>query len=346
MNIIAIGANHKTSPIGLRERISFSKKRLKDAFIFLKDRAKISGAVILSTCNRVEVYASCVETAIGLDNLEDFLYIYHEIDKTRLRPYLYRYSGEEAVKHLFYVASGLDSQVLGETEVLGQVKYFYNEASANSFTDCVIDEIFTKAIETGRIVRLKTKISRGNVSIASVAMNLIKREVKELCNKRVLVIGLGEVSERVVKFLSKEGVHAILVSNRTYQKAKKIAKSIGGSAVRFDYLKENLIQADVVISATSSPHTIIKKDDLIDIVKPILVIDLALPRDVDRTAKEIKGVRLFDLDDLQAVVEENIERRRIEAEKAAAIINKEVEKLWPQIEQKHTGLEVEEALLP
>lgn len=331
MNLITVGTNHNYSPIKFRERISFSKKALKDALGFLIDETGVDGAVIVSTCNRVEVYASCNCPERGIDKISDFLSTYHEIDKRVLAPYLYRHAGIEAFRHLAEVASGLDSQVLGETEILEQIRFFYKESMRMGFSDSFLEQLFNQALTIGRIVRLRTRISRGNASIGNLAITLVKSRVKDLKKKKALIIGMGEVSKGILQRLLKEGVDSILISNKTYDKALLFANSIGAVAVRFDRLKEELRQADIVISATSSPHTILKKEDLIDISKPILIIDLALPRDIDPRVKEISGVWLFDLDSLKSVTQENVAKRRIEAERARAIINEEVNKLWKDI---------------
>ncbi|MBI5143572.1 MAG: glutamyl-tRNA reductase, partial [Candidatus Omnitrophica bacterium] len=272
----------------------------------------------------------------GLKKTETFLSTYHEIDKDILAPYLYRYVGEDALSHLFKVASGLDSQVLGETQVLGQVRQFYEEAKRYGYTDDLLDGAFNAAIEVGKLVRVKTKISEGRVSIGNVATALIKKEIKELRYKKVLIIGLGKISNLVIKYLAEEGLRAIIVSNRTYEKAVKMAESICGRAIRFNKLKKYLKDADIVISATSSPHVILKKEDILEALsfKPkalsqkLLIIDLALPRDIDPNVKNIEGVRLFNLDDLKSVVGKNIEKRNLEAVRAGIIIEQEVKRLW------------------
>ncbi len=348
--LIVTGTNHKYSPIEFRERIAFSKKRIAEALTFLKEYSSIKGAVILSTCNRVEIYADVEEPKTGLVRLEDFLTRYHEIEKDLAAPYLYRYIDKEAARHLFEVACGLDSQVLGETEILGQVRFFYEEAKGLGFTDSFIESIFNKAIKTGRFVRLETKISEGRVSIGNIAIELIRKEAKDLCKKKVLIIGVGKISKIVAKNLLKEGGDAIFVSNRTYDKARSLAESIGAKAVRFDRLKENLKAADIIISATSSPHMILKKEDVLDAIShqlstinyKLLIIDLALPRDVDPRVRDIKGVRLFNLDDLRLIAGENIAKREIEARRVRAIIDREVDKLWKEL----TGSELEPAPLP
>jgi glutamyl-tRNA reductase len=338
--LIMVGTNHNSSPIELRERIAFPKRRLENALSFLMGYTGAEGVVILTTCNRVELYASCQDGRKAIENLEEYLSIYHEIDKKRLAPYLYRYTGGEAIAHIFEVASGLDSQILGENEILGQVRFFYEEAKRFSFTDVLIDEVFRRAIEVGRRVRLETDISAGNVSLAGVAMNLAKRESGGLADKKILVIGAGKISEAVIRNLADEGAKAVLVSNRTYENAFTLAGRLGISSMGFDGLKAALKDADIIISATSSPHTILKKEDLAGLGKKLLIIDLALPRDIDPRAREIEGVRLFDLDDLKPEMEESLKARKAGSDRARIIIEEETKRLCKEF----TGSEREEAL--
>ncbi|OGW82704.1 MAG: glutamyl-tRNA reductase [Omnitrophica bacterium RIFCSPLOWO2_01_FULL_45_10] len=318
----------------------FSKKRLDEAFSFLKDYTGIKSAVILSTCNRVEIYANSAESMAGADKIAKFLSVYHEIDKYRLAPYLYKYVDIEAARHLFRVASGLDSQILGETQVLGQVQWFYEKAKTLGFTDNLIEEVFEKAEEVGKRIRVETDISKGDISIGSAVVSLIKERIGELKAKKILIIGLGKISEIVLKDLLKEDVKAVLVSNRTYEKAKQIAKTIGAAAIRFNELRENLKGADIIISATSSPHIILRVEDIREVIedrpktidhRQLLIIDLAVPRDVDPGAREIKGVKLYCLDDLTSIIDNKLEGRNSEISNAEKIIEEEAHKVWRKI---------------
>lgn len=358
MSLIVVGTNHKYSPITLREKLAFSKKRLRDALNLLREREVFKGAVILSTCNRVEIYAS-VEgpTKEGIREIEGFISRYHEIDRGRLTPYLYIYKGREAMRHLVSVASGLDSLILGETQILGQVKSSFLESESVGFIDEFLKEIFYSAISSAKRIHEETKISEGKISIGSVAIDFIKEKIGVLSGKNILIIGVGKVTELVLKYFSpppkadapqaqeakKERPNVVFISNRTFEKAKELAARIGAKAVKFDALKQFLKKADVVITATASPHFIIRKETLEeDISRRLLIIDLALPRDVEPRAKEIKNVDLFCLEDLDPVIKKNIERKSQEAKKAKGIIDVEVEKIWAEF----TELEQEPALLP
>jgi glutamyl-tRNA reductase len=295
--LILIGTNHKYSPIEIREKLTFSKKRLKDALLRLINYEGIRGAVILSTCNRVELYATALDIEIGIRSLEKFLTDYHrqELDKIF---YFYTYIGKEAIEHLFNVSCGLDSQIIGESQILEQVRFVYCEAKAAGTTDELLDEVFNKAIETGIKVRNETKISEGDISIGSISVDLIKKHFDTLKDKMILIIGVGKISELVIKYLGKEVVKAVFIANRTYEKALELAGSIDAEVVGFDSLKEKLKEVDVVISATSSPHSILKKEYLLDFKKPLFIIDLGLPRNIDPEIKHINDVELFNLDDL------------------------------------------------
>lgn len=349
MTLILVGTNHKYSPIELRERISFSKKRINDALNFLKQNRVLKGAVILSTCNRLEIYASTIYPDQAEEEIISFLSRYQEIGKDRISPYLYIYKGKEAARHLFQVTSGLDSQILGEAQILGQVKSLYEEACRAGFTDKILTRIFNSAISFARKIHRSTKVREGKVSIGSVAIDFIKRKVGTLANKNILIIGVGKVTELVLKYLKKEEPNVIFVSNRTFEKAQELAGQIGARAVRFDQLKDYLPQADVVITATASPHFVLKKETVRQTIdyKPLtinhklLILDLALPRDVEPQVRKIEGVELFCLEDLDAVIKENLERKKREAEKVKKIIDIEVEKLWNDV----TKLEPEPALL-
>jgi glutamyl-tRNA reductase len=343
MNLIVVGTNHKYSPIELREKLSFSKKRLKDALFLLREWQIFKGAVILSTCNRVEIYASTENLEVGRDQIINFLSRYHEIETENILPYLYTYEGKDAVRHLFSVTCGLDSLILGETQISGQVKQAYLGTEDIAFADKFLTEIFNRALTLASMIHKETKISEGKISVGSIAIDFIRKRLGNLSHKSILIIGVGKVTELVLRYLKKEKPDVVFISNRTFEKAKALASQINAVAVRFDRLRESLKKADVVITATASPHFIIKKETLVGLInRELLIVDLALPRDVDPLVKEIKGVELFCLEDLDTVIEENMKIKKREAEKAKKIIDIEVERLWERL----TELEQEPALLP
>jgi len=343
MSIVVIGTNHKFSPIELRERISFSRKRLRQTLSLLKERPVFKGAVILSTCNRVELYASTEDPLAGITELQNFLCRFHEIDRKRILPYLYISEDKEATGHLFSVACGLDSLILGETQVSGQLKSAFKEARNAGFTDKYLDAAFNAAIAYAKRIHRQTAISEGKVSIGSLTIDFIKEKLGSLSGKNILIIGAGKVTELVLKYLKDEKPRVIFISNRTFDKAKELASQIGQSAVRFDKLPQLVKQTDVIISATTSPHFIIRKETLEGTIsQKLLIVDLAMPRDVDPKVREIENVELFNLEDLSFIVQKNLEKKKYEAEKIEKLINQEVDLLW----QKLTVLEPELALLP
>ncbi len=343
MNIVVVGTNHKFSSIGIRERLAFSKKRLKAALFLLKEWKIFKEAVILSTCNRVEIYANTENLKVGRDQIIHFLSRYHEIEAENILPYLYTYEGKEALRHLFAVTCGLDSLILGETQISRQVKYAYLEAKDIGFADEFLRETFIRALSFAKMIHTETKISEGKISVGSVAIDFIKEKTGNLYGKNILIIGVGKVTELVLKYLKKEKPNVIFVSNRTFEKAKALASQINAVAVRFDKLREFLRRADVVITTTASPHFIIKKETLEGVINHgLLIIDLALPRDVDPLVKDIRGVELFCLEDLDTMIKRNFEKKKEVAKKIEEVVKIEAERLW----EKLTELEPEPALLP
>ena len=342
MNLIAVGTNHKYSPVGIREKLSFSQKGLKKALVSLAGFAGIKAIVILSTCNRVELYASTPDTDTGIETLKAFLSAHHQ-GSLRIEPYLYTYIGKEAIRHLFQVSAGLDSQIIGETQILEQVRFAFGEARAVEATDRLLYTIFAHAMRVSLRVRQESGIAKGKVSIASIIAGLIKTRYGCIKNKRILIIGVGKISELITRYIKDEGAKTVFIANRTYAKAWQLARRMGAEVVRFDRLKEKLLDTDIVISATASPHFILKKEDLRDIKNPLLIIDLAVPRDVDPQVKYIEGISLFGLDDLDFIIENNLQSRRQSMPQALDIINKEVENLcWSE----RLELEPEAAPLP
>lgn len=345
--LIVVGTNHKFSPIELREKLAFSKKRLKESLSFLKENSSLKGAVIISTCNRVEIYASVDEPAQGRGQIEDFIARYHELEKNIFSPYFYTYIDKEALEHLLCVTSGLDSLILGETQILGQVREAHLEAETCNFLDGFLREVFEIALSFAKRIHRETRISEGKVSVGSVAIDFIKERIGNITDKTILIIGMGKVTKLVLKYLEKDHPSVVFLSNRTFTKAKYFAKQIGAEAVRFTELKYFLPTADVVITATRSPHFIIRKETFID-QRPktkdqrLLILDLAMPRDVDPRVKELENVELFSLEDLGVVIQRNRERKLKEAKKAKSIIKCEAEKIWSEL----TRLEPERVLLP
>ncbi len=326
--LVLVGMNHRTASLEVRERIGFSRKDSEKYLPLLPTYEGIQEAVVLCTCNRMEIYAWVSEAKTGIESIKKFM------TKTcratdNLDSFLYTFVGSRAITHLFRVSSGLDSQVPGENEILGQVKKAYRLALEANTTDGFLKLLFHRSISVGKKVREKTGISYGRISVASIGVQLAKQALRNLRNKTILVLGAGKISELVAANLAKEGVKTVVVSNRTYEKALSLAHTLGGMAIRFDNLEEGLRKADVVISSTSAPHYIFRKSTVKKIMngrnRPLVFIDLALPRDVEPAVGDLEGVRLHNMDGLDLVIKKNMIGRQEEAKKAEGIIKKEVE---------------------
>jgi glutamyl-tRNA reductase len=330
MNILLVGISHKKTPLKVRERFSFTKKRLGETLAELKKMDSVLGAVILSTCNRMEVYIHLANMNSGMEKVKKFLFGCCRIKESDLNRHFYILKSEDAVEHIFKVASGLDSQVLGETQVLGQVKAARVIARDIEVISNSLDAVFERAMQAGKIVRTETKISKGNVSLGSAAIRMIEEKFSDLQDKLVLIIGAGKIGTLVSRYLKEKRIKGIFVSNRTYTKACELAEDCGGEAVNFSHLREKLKKVDVVITSTSSPHLILGREIVMEVMKtrerPLLIMDLALPRDVAPEVREIQGVFLYDLDDLKSIVDENYNKRIEEARIADIIIRRELDK--------------------
>lgn len=341
MSFITIGTNHKYSPVDFREKLFFHKGKLAEALLELKRRNSIRGAVILSTCNRTEIYASCDDAYTGINELKDFVSEYKDIEADVVSRNLYSYEGKRAIEHLCEVSSGLDSLVIGELQITYQVKTALRKALETGSLDREITDIFGFALAVAGKVHAETGLSKGKMSVGSVAVDLIKEKVGDLTGKNILVIGVGKITSLVLKYLGDSGSSVVFVANRTYERAKKLAENINAEAIRFDVLKEYLPKADIVITATASSHFIIKEETVDKRFKELFIFDLAMPRDVAPGVSILEGVTLFSLMDLCLIIDRNRDRRISQVEIAAKLINKEVDGSW----ERYTKSEQEAALL-
>lgn len=326
-NLVLVGTSHKKCPVCIREKLSLTSKAQEKALALLFEFNEIKGVLVLSTCNRIEFYASVTDPSKGMQKIKEFIYEYYETNYIDLEPYLYSYANTDAIRHLFNVASGLDSQVLGETQILGQVRDAYNKAKVLEVTDVTINRYFTEAMRVGRAARKKTSISKGSTSVGSVAIDLIKRSRGSLSGKKILIIGVGKVSSLVAKYLQKENADAVFISNRTYEKAVKFAEQINGKAVKFNMLKQYLIDADIIISTTACPCFILDTEDFTKYKKSLLIVDLAVPRDVSPDVGNLDGIQLLCMDDLDEVIEGTLAKKKESAIACKSIIEKEIKKL-------------------
>jgi glutamyl-tRNA reductase len=326
--LLALGVSHKTAPLDLRERLSLTEGRAAGALRELTDVAGIHEAAAISTCNRTELYLVVSDPVEAESTALGVLTRQAEIRPTELLGHLYSLRSGEAVRHLFRVTAGLDSMILGEAEIQGQVKRAYELALVEGGTGPILNRLFRGALAAGGRARDETGISEKNVSIPSVAVELARRTLGDLTEKRVLVIGAGETAELLARALVSRGVATVFVANRHYDRAIGLAQRFDGNAVRFEELPEQLEQADIVVSATNSPHHIVERDDLEQVMevrqgRPLLLVDIAVPRDIEPACREIAGVSLHDIDDVQQIVARNAGGREAEARRAERLIDVE-----------------------
>jgi glutamyl-tRNA reductase len=329
--LLALGVSHKTAPLDLRERLSLTEGRAVGALSELTAVEGIHEAAAISTCNRTELYLVVSDPVEAESTALGILTRQAEIRPTELLGHLYSLRSGEAARHLFQVTAGLDSMILGEAEIQGQVKRAYELAMVEGATGLVLNRLFRGALSAGGRARQETGISEKGVSIPSVAVELARRTLGDLSDRRVLVVGAGETAELVARALVARGVVTVFVANRHYDRAIGLAQRFDGTAVRFDELPEQLTSADIVVSATNSPHHIVERDGLTAVMeqrpeRPLLAIDLAVPRDIEPACREVGGVTLHDIDDVQQIVERNEGGREAEARQAERIIDAELDR--------------------
>lgn len=344
MSILLVGLNHQTAPVELRERLSLAGCGLTFALeelpvhpnIFNGDPAlglhhlppMLQEGVIISTCNRLEIYAVADEIAGGRAAIEGFLSRLQGISPGTLKPHLYFKHDGDAVLHLMRVAAGLDSMILGEPQILGQVSQAYASARTASTVGPILAQLFTQAVHGGKRARTETSISRHTTSVSHAAALLVQERIGDLTQARVLTIGTGEMAEVVTQALQMRGAEHISFINRTYSHAQSLADRFGGQALAWHDLTVALQEADVVISATGAPHTVLHVDEVSPILtgrgqRPLVLVDIAVPRDIEEAVGSLPGVHLFDIDDLQSVLDENMAQRESAVPEVEAIVEQE-----------------------
>ena len=329
--VLAIGVSHKTAPVAVRERLALTPGRVA---AFVRDARAVAGvreAVAISTCNRTEVYVVAGEPVEAESGLLTMLARAAEIRPTELAGSIYALRNCDAARHLYRVTCGLDSMIVGEAEIQGQVKRAYEQALAAGTTGPLTNHLFRAALATGKRVRSETRIGERRLSVSSVAAAIARERLDGLADRRVLLIGAGETSELAARALAGEGARAIFVANRRRERALGLARRFGGAATGFDALPDELARADAVLCTTASPHPILGAEQLAAVMarrdgRPLLVLDLAVPRDVAPEVRELPGVTLCDIDDLNAVVRRNRSVRRIEAQHAEGIVEEEIQR--------------------
>jgi len=334
MNFLLTGVNHKTAPVDVRERFAIPEKRLPEALQRFASYPGIDEGVIISTCNRVEFLARSTN---GSADIHGFLSEFFQTRREEFESYLYDYSGQEAVHHVFRVASSLDSMIVGEPQILGQVKEAYATARALGTVHSHLDALLTRAFAVAKRVRTETAIASSAVSVASVAVDLAKKIFGTLQGKTVYLVGAGKMCELAARHLLAHGAGSIFVANRTYDRALKLAGKFNGQAIHFDQLYETADRADIVISSTGAPHFIFRQEHAQRFLqkrrnRPMFFIDIAVPRDIDPALNDMDGIFLYDIDDLQGVVSANLADRVEEARKAEAVIADEVQKFTARLQ--------------
>jgi glutamyl-tRNA reductase len=336
MNILLVGMNHRTAPVEVRERMNIAEARLAEAITDLVHRQGIVEGLILSTCNRVEVAAAAPDGVEVEPLVRQFLTERHHCDIAPFERYFYRYRQRDAVKHLFRVAASLDSMILGEPQILGQVKKAYTVARQAGALHSTLNEVVSQALAVARKVRRETALGSAAVSVSYAAIELAKKIFGNLSGKTVFVIGAGKMSELAAKHLLRSGASAILVSNRTYERAVELAQAFHGKAIRFDELFDFIDQADIVISSTGAPHFVVRKEQAEKLLasrknRPMFFVDIAVPRDIDPAINELDNAFVYDIDDLEQVVAANKKQREREAAWAEEIVEQEVQKMMRRL---------------
>jgi glutamyl-tRNA reductase len=340
MHLLLVGASHRTAPVELRERLDFCSRGLDRAVAALAARPAAHEAVVVSTCNRAELYVACDDPAPAFEDLTTFVSEFHQLPSERIRPHLYSHVDHDAARHLFRVASGLDSLVVGEPQILGQVKEAYSVAADAHATGALLNKLFHWAFAVGKRVRSETALAEGAVSVSFAAVSLARKIFGNLHGRRVLVIGTGEMGKLTATHLQAQGIGALQVTSRTLAHAQELADEVGGTAAPWDALPQALRESDIVITVTGSPTPILSKSQIAASMpasrtRPLFLIDIAVPRDVEPNAADIEQVFLYNIDDLQAIVRENLEKRGGEVGRAEQIVDDEVQKFatWQRSRQ-------------
>jgi len=329
MGLVAVGLSHHTAPVEVRERVAFLPSKLASAVALLRQHGGIREAALLSTCNRTEAYVVADDREAARSTVLSFWAAYHGVPQEAFAPFTYTYRDADAARHLFRVSSGLDSMVFGEAQILGQVREAFACAREGGGIGPILSQLFRQAIAAGRRVRRETGIGRGAASVPGAAVALARELVGDLAGRHVLVLGSGEMARIVVRSLVASGC-SVVVCNRTLEHAEELAAAFGARTVRFDELKQALQDADILVTSTGAPHVVVEAPLIREVVKgrtrPLLILDIAVPRDVDPAVRAIPGVHLADIDDLEATSRRVLEDRRGEASRAEAIVAEEAAK--------------------
>jgi glutamyl-tRNA reductase len=331
VSLVVVGLNYRTAAVDLLERMTVAPSGLPKALHSLVEREHLAEVVLLSTCNRTEVYARTTKFHDGVDDVRHFLAEGSGLDPDALAEQLYTYHDDAVVAHLFGVAAGLDSMIIGEGEILGQVREAWQTAEREGVTGQMLSRTFRHAVEVGKRARTETGISRHAVSISSAAVTVAAERLGSLAGRRVLLLGAGDVGEGMALALAGAGVEDIVVANRSRARGVELARRVGGRAIALDDVAEALVTCDVLLSSTGAPSTLVERGDMEEVMrrrdgKAILVVDVAVPRDVDPGVGQVFGVTLLDIDDLKAVGEQSLQARRAEVGKVRLLITDELDR--------------------
>ncbi|MBH0207738.1 MAG: glutamyl-tRNA reductase [Nitrospira sp.] len=330
MHLIVVGLSHKTAPVEIRERLAVPESRLGEALTRLCSYQGVKEGILLSTCNRVEVYSVVDDVDTGYGRIQEFLADTHlSLSSEQLTPHLYWHTGDRAIAHLFRVASSLDSMIIGESQILGQLKDAFEVALAHKTTGVIMNKVVKKAISVAKRVRTETKIAEMAVSVSYAAVELAKKIFSNLHEKTVLLVGAGEMAKLAAKHLIANGVGHVRITTRTPQHAVDLAEKFGGTAVPFDQFKDDMASADIVLVSTGAAHYLVGAEDVHRAVqermnRPMFLIDISVPRNIDPAVRHVDNAFLFDIDDLTHRVEQNRAERVHEAEKAERMVIEEV----------------------
>jgi len=330
MDILIVGLNHDTAKDEVREKLAFNGPKLEEGLLRLHGLPGVGEAVVLSTCNRVEMYAVVRDVEPGSRAIKDFISEFHGIEGGLLDGALYFHTGSTAVKHAFRVASSLDSMVVGEPQILGQLKDAFDFSLRHKTTGVLLNKLMKKAISVAKRVRTETRIAENAVSISFAAVELAKKIFTDLGEKSVMLLGAGEMGELAAKHLMNTGVREILVANRTFERGCELAREIKGRPVRYEAFLDEMAGVDIVICSTAAHSYVVTKAQMQHVMKerkqkPVFIIDITMPREIDPAINDLPNVFLYSINDLQDVVDTNKEQRRKEAEKAEAIVEEEIE---------------------
>ncbi len=333
MTFQLIGVNHRSAPLDVREKLAISESKLPDAVQRLAAHPGVEEAMIVSTCNRVEFVTRCQN---GGADLRRFLADFFQVAQANFDPHLYEFKDQDAIRHLFRVTSSLDSMVVGEPQILGQVKEAYAVARAIGTVNAQLDALVTRAFAVAKKVRNETEVGSSAVSVASVAVDLAKKIFGSLAGKSVYLVGAGKMTELAARHLLAHGAGSIFVANRTHERAQQLAHKFNGQAIRFEELYDTADKADIVITSTGAPHAIFRREHGEKFLarrknRPMFFIDIAVPRDVDPEVNKLDGIFVYDIDDLQQVVSSHVADRKREAQHAEDIVAVEVDRFLAQL---------------